>query len=70
MRHPEIFSADVGVGLIGNQRPLIPLHLDPPEQTRYRKLLDPLFMNREMKKLAPAIREVSYLPLVFPAGST
>jgi cytochrome P450 len=59
LRHPEIFSAVMPVGLIGNKRPLIPLHVDPPEQVKYRKFLDPLFSNRNVLKMEKDVREIA-----------
>jgi cytochrome P450 len=52
LRHPELFTSDWGDGIgLGNERPLIPLQIDPPKHKEYRKLLDPLFAPREMAKL-------------------
>ncbi len=59
LRHPEIFSAVMPAGLIGNKRPLIPLHVDPPEQTKYRKFLDPLFSNKNVLKMEDDVREIA-----------
>ncbi|MDG2051028.1 MAG: cytochrome P450 [Myxococcota bacterium] len=57
LRNPEIFSSQVSEKLdLGTDRPMIPQQIDPPEQTRYRKLLDPFFSRRRMKTLEPAIR--------------
>jgi cytochrome P450 len=36
---------------------MIPQQLDPPDQTRYRRLLDPLFSRKRMLALAPAVRQ-------------
>jgi cytochrome P450 len=47
LRHHEIFSSRVEMGL-GNVRPLIPLNVDPPLHSKYRKLLDPLFAPKRM----------------------
>jgi cytochrome P450 len=47
LRHHELFSSRVEMNL-GNQRPLIPLNVDPPLHSKYRKLLDPLFAPRVM----------------------
>jgi cytochrome P450 len=47
LRHHEIFSSRVEMHL-GNVRPLIPLNVDPPQHSKYRKLLDPLFAPRRM----------------------
>ena len=33
---------------LGNVRPMIPLNVDPPQHSNYRKLLDPLFAPRRM----------------------
>src|SRR5207249_3879767 len=41
LRHPEVFSSGVDAVAIGQIRPLIPLQIDPPEHSKYRKLLDP-----------------------------
>jgi cytochrome P450 len=56
LRHPEIFSSEMEAQLaLGTERPMIPQQIDPPAQTRYRKLLDPHFSRRKMEELAPAI---------------
>lgn len=57
LRHPEIFSSamDLQVAL-GTERPMIPQQIDPPAQTRYRKILDPRFSKRRMMELAPKVR--------------
>lgn len=58
LRHPEIFSSAMSEQLaLGTDRPMIPQQIDPPAQTRYRKLLDPLFSRKRMLLLEPAIRK-------------
>ena len=47
LRHHEQFSSRVEMNL-GNVRPLIPLNVDPPQHSKYRKLLDPLFAPKRM----------------------
>ena len=47
LRHHELFSSRIEMRL-GNVRPLIPLNVDPPQHSKYRKLLDPLFAPRRM----------------------
>src|SRR4051795_11049992 len=47
LRHHEIFSSNSQLDL-GNVRPLIPLNVDPPLHSKYRKLLDPLFAPKRM----------------------
>lgn len=57
LRHPEIFSSEMSVELaLGNERPMIPQQIDPPELGRYRRLLEPLFSRRRMRALEPEIR--------------
>lgn len=57
LRHPEIFSSamDMQVAL-GTRRPMIPQQIDPPAQTRYRRLLDPLFSRKRMAEIEPRVR--------------
>jgi cytochrome P450 len=47
LRHHELFSSVGGLDL-GNIRPLIPLNVDPPQHSKYRKILDPLFTPKKM----------------------
>jgi cytochrome P450 len=52
-----------GTGAIGNSmggtRPLIPLDLDGPEHTKYRRVLDPMFAPRRVAALEPQIRRLA-----------
>jgi cytochrome P450 len=58
LRHPEIFSSAMDLQIaLGTERPMIPQQIDPPEQTKYRKLLDPRFSKRRMLELAPKVRD-------------
>ncbi len=58
LRHPEIFSSDLGELLaLGNVRPMIPQQIDPPLQTRYRKILDSQFTKKAVNRIEPALRE-------------
>src|SRR5579875_613161 len=52
-RNPGLFSSEFGqdMGGLGNDRPLIPLMIDPPEHKKYRVLLDPWFAPRNMARL-------------------
>lgn len=57
LRHPEIFSSEMAEQMaLGTVRPMIPQQIDPPDQTRYRKILDPQFSRKRMAALEPAIR--------------
>ncbi|MET0147176.1 MAG: cytochrome P450 [Ilumatobacteraceae bacterium] len=50
LRHHELFSSAVDMPL-GNIRPLIPLNVDPPKHSLYRRILDPLFAPKRMEAL-------------------
>jgi cytochrome P450 len=55
LKHPEIFSSK-DVVKIGNDVPLIPLSVDPPDHAKYRRLLDPQFSPKRMGDLEPEAR--------------
>jgi cytochrome P450 len=58
LRNPKIFSSEMEKQMaLGTERPMIPQQIDPPRQTRYRKLLDPHFSRRRMALLEPSIRK-------------
>jgi cytochrome P450 len=55
----DVRSTDGKAFELGGQRPLIPLHLDGQEHTRYRRLLDPLFAPRSVARYAAAVEELA-----------
>ncbi len=55
LRHPEVFSSADALDL-GADQPLIPLQVDPPAHTRYRRLLNPEFVPRAVAELEPDVR--------------
>jgi cytochrome P450 len=50
-RHPEVFSSAADAVSIGQEQPLIPLQIDPPDHAKYRRLLDPEFSPKKMAAL-------------------
>jgi cytochrome P450 len=54
-QEPNTFSSASSVAIpatgLGNQRPVIPVEIDPPDHTRYREILAPLFTVRRMRTL-------------------
>jgi cytochrome P450 len=60
LRNPEKFSSNFGTGMagLGNDRPLIPLQIDPPHHKKYRVLLDPLFAPQKMDALEGPVTEL------------
>ena len=57
-RHPEIYSSQMPPGHFGNARPLIPIEVDPPDQRKFRKILDPLFTPKHLEHLAEPIENL------------
>ena len=55
LRHPEAFTSAGGNLNLGEQ-PLLPLEVDPPQHTAYRRILNPQFVPREINKLEPEVR--------------
>ena len=60
VRNPEVFSSEsVNVPpSIGQEGPMIPLEVDPPDHTIYRQLVTPLFSPAKMAALEPEIRAI------------
>lgn len=60
LRNPAVFSSEsVNVpGTIGQEGPMIPIEVDPPDHTIYRKLINPLFSPKRMADLEPRIRDI------------
>jgi cytochrome P450 len=55
LRTPERFRCAAGMLGLGEQ-PLLPLEVDPPIHSTYRRLLNPHFVPREIARLEPEIR--------------
>jgi cytochrome P450 len=55
----DVRSTDGQVFDLGGQRPLIPLHLDGAEHTRYRRLLDPLFSPKAVAQYEATLRDLA-----------
>ncbi|MGH9206559.1 MAG: cytochrome P450, partial [Acidimicrobiales bacterium] len=56
LRHPEYFSSDAEALSIGQEHPLIPLQVDPPMHTKYRRVLNPEFTPAKIALLEPDVR--------------
>jgi cytochrome P450 len=56
LRHPEIFSSDIEAVDIGQERPLIPLQIDPPEHAKYRRAMDPHLAMKHFLPLEDDVR--------------
>ncbi len=51
LRHPEVFSSAPEAISIGQEHPLIPLQIDPPDHAKYRRFLDPEFSPKRIAEL-------------------
>lgn len=56
-RHPEFFTSASGALGIGEQ-PLIPLEVDPPLHTDYRRVLNPQFTPKAIAELEPEVHRI------------
>jgi cytochrome P450 len=41
LKNPSVFSSKAAFDVLGSPVPLVPIAFDPPEQTRYRRILQP-----------------------------
>ncbi|BBZ43751.1 cytochrome P450 [Mycobacterium parmense] len=55
LRSPNLFSAHLALQTPGNPVPVVPLAFDPPEHTRYRRILEPHFSPQAVSTWRPAL---------------
>jgi cytochrome P450 len=55
-KHPELFSSQQSFDTLGSPVPLLPIAFDPPEHTRYRRLLQPFFTPRAATAMEDSVR--------------
>ena len=56
LRNPKVFSSRLALQPPGNPLPVIPLAFDPPQHTRYRKILQPYFSPPGLSKSRPVLQ--------------
>jgi cytochrome P450 len=56
LRDPEVFSSAKAAEILGSPIPLVPLSVDPPEHTRYRKILQPFFSPHTLNEMLPSLQ--------------
>jgi cytochrome P450 len=56
LQHPEIFSSDLAAVDIGQDRPLLPLQVDPPHHAKYRRVMDPHLSAKHFVPLDEQVR--------------
>jgi cytochrome P450 len=59
LRHPELFSSKRAFDTLGSPIPIVPVAVDPPEHTRYRKILRPFFSARGTARWLPVVRTLT-----------
>jgi len=59
LKHPELFSSQRAFDAAGSPLPMVPIAFDPPEHTRYRRVLQPFFSPRETAFWRPMVRELA-----------
>jgi cytochrome P450 len=62
LQNAEVFSSHLISGfsrLIGEEWPLVPLELDPPEHSQYRMLLNPLFSPAKINDIEAGVRQAA-----------
>jgi cytochrome P450 len=56
LKRPDVFSSEHAFAHLGSPLPLVPLAFDPPEHTRYRRILQPFFSPRGAASWRPMVR--------------
>ncbi|OBG92436.1 cytochrome [Mycobacterium sp. E136] len=56
LRDPHLFSSKQAFDELGSPLPLVPIAFDPPEHTRFRKILQPFFSPHTLKEMLPALQ--------------
>ena len=56
LRNTKVFSSRLALQPPGSPLPVVPLAFDPPEHTRYRKILQPYFSPQGLSKSRPVLR--------------
>lgn len=57
LKDPGTYSSAMDLQIqLGTQRPMIPQQIDPPAQTKFRKILDPRFSKKRMQEIEPPVR--------------
>lgn len=57
LRTPETFSSKKAFDILGSPLPLVPISFDPPEHTRFRKILQPFFSPHTLSEMLPSLQK-------------
>lgn len=56
LRNPNVFSSKKAFEVVGSPLPLVPAAFDPPEHTRFRRILQPFFSPHALVAILPSIQ--------------
>jgi cytochrome P450 len=56
LRNPGVFSSKHAFDILGSPLPLVPLAFDPPEHTRFRRILHPFFSPHTLAAMLPSLQ--------------
>jgi cytochrome P450 len=56
LRNPNVFSSKKAFEVVGSPLPLVPAAFDPPEHTRFRRILQPFFSPHVLATILPSIQ--------------
>jgi cytochrome P450 len=56
LRNPEVFSSRIAYDDMISPVPLVPLGFDPPEHTRFRRILHPFFSPQTLGAMLPSLQ--------------
>src|SRR5271170_4893766 len=56
LRNPWLFSSRKAFDVLGSPLPLVPIAFDPPEHTRFRRILQPFFSPHTLSEVLPALQ--------------
>ena len=59
LKHPELFSSRQAFDTVGSPLPMVPIAFDPPEHSRYRRVLQPFFSPRSTASWLPMVRTLA-----------
>jgi cytochrome P450 len=57
LRNPGLFSSKKAFDVLGSPLPLVPIAFDPPDHTRFRKILQPFFSPHTLSQMLPSLQE-------------
>lgn len=70
LRNPAVFSSKEAFDFLGSPLPLVPIAFDPPEHTRFRRILQPFFSPNTLGAMLPALQQgiVDLIDEIAPKG--